>query len=105
MSYNNFELSKSSKKDKKWSITFMNTKTKRENTVHFGAKGYSDYTIHNDDVRKSNYLKRHRKRENWTKSGMNTAGFWSRYLLWNKKTVELSKKNIEDRFNIKISYS
>ena len=28
-------------------------------TIHFGAKGYSDYTRHGDEARKERYLKRH----------------------------------------------
>lgn len=58
-------------------------------TVHFGAKGYSDYTIHRDPVRMKRYLTRHgRGRENWTKSGRYTAGFWSRWLLWSRPTMK-----------------
>ena len=44
----------------------------------FGSKSYRDYTDHNDEPQKSSYLKRHEVRENWTKSGIHTAGFWSR---------------------------
>lgn len=71
--------------------------------IDFGAKGYSDYTIHKDDDRKKRYIKRHQKRENWNKSGINTAGFWSRWLLWNKPTLEESIKDVEDRFGIRIN--
>ena len=53
-------------------------------TVHFGRKGYSDYTIHKDAARMKRYLVRHRHRENWGKSGQYTAGFWSRWLLWSR---------------------
>jgi hypothetical protein len=71
--------------------------TKDGNKVNFGAKGYSDYTIHKDDERKLRYIKRHNN-ENWTKSGINTAGFWSKHLLWNKKTIPESYKYIKDNF-------
>ena len=43
--------------------------------VHFGAQGYSDYTKHKDPERKRRYITRHQKSENWTKSGVLTAGF------------------------------
>ncbi len=56
-------------------------------TVHFGRKGYSDYTIHKDPVRMKRYLSRHRRRENWGKSGQYTAGFWSRWLLWSRPSL------------------
>jgi hypothetical protein len=42
--------------------------------------------------------------ENWTKSGLRTAGFLSRWILWNKPTILASIKDVEDRFNIKIKY-
>ena len=32
-------------------------------SVHFGAKGMSDYTIHKDDERKYRYIMRHKKNE------------------------------------------
>ena len=75
-----------------------------DKTVHFGARGYEDYTMHKDDDRLSNYISRHHARENWTKSGIDTAGFWSRWLLWNKPSLRDSIKDIEKRFNVKINY-
>jgi hypothetical protein len=44
----------SKKRDKKYDALLPNGKT-----VSFGAKGYSDYTIHKDPARKHNYLNRH----------------------------------------------
>ena len=66
--------------------------------IYFGAKGYSDYTIHKDPERKQRYIERHKDRENWTKSGIDTAGFWSRWLCWNKPTIETSYNDIKKRF-------
>lgn len=67
--------------------------------VYFGASGYEDYTIHKNLKRKELYIKRHSKmNENWTKSGINTAGFWSRWLLWNKQTIKESYEDIKKRF-------
>ena len=66
--------------------------------VRFGAKGYEDFTIHKDEERKQRYIKRHQARENWAKSGIDTAGFWSRWLLWNKKTIKDSYEDIKQRF-------
>lgn len=68
--------------------------------VNFGASGYEDFTIHKDPERKQRYIIRHQKRENWDKSGINTAGFWSRWLLWNLPTIKDSYKDIQKRFNI-----
>jgi hypothetical protein len=71
-------------------------------TVNFGAKGYSDYTLHKDEDRMHRYENRHKKRENWKKSGIETAGFWSKWILWNKPSFNASIKDTEKRFNIKI---
>jgi len=56
-------------------------------TVHFGARGYSDYTMHKDSTRMKRYVIRHRRRENWGRSGRYTPGFWSRWLLWSRPTM------------------
>jgi hypothetical protein len=72
--------------------------TKTNKKVYFGAKGYSDFTIHKDQNRKQRYIDRHRGKENLTKSGIDTAGFWSRWLLWNKPTFEASFNDIKKRF-------
>ena len=91
-------LSNSSRKEKKFMVKINNK------TVHFGAKGYSDYTKHKDINRKQRYINRHKKRENWNKSGINTAGFWSRWLLWGEPTIQKSIKKIENKFNVNISH-
>ena len=61
--------------------------TKSGKHIYFGAVGYSDFTIHKDPDRKQRYINRHEKNENWTKSGIDSAGFWSRWLLWNKPSI------------------
>ena len=78
---------KSDKKDKKYYIITSSGKK-----VYFGATGYQDYTMHHDDARKQSYIRRHSANENW--NNPDTAGFWSRWLLWNKKTIDESYKDI-----------
>lgn len=73
-------------------------------TVNFGAKGYSDFTIHKDYDRMKRYENRHKSRENWSKSGIKSAGFWSKWILWNKPSLIGSIKDTERRFGIKIRY-
>jgi len=68
--------------------------------VHFGAAGYSDYTKHKDPERKHRYIIRHQKTENWTKSGILTAGFWSRWILWNLPSYRDSVADTKRRFNL-----
>ena len=69
-----------------------------EKTVHFGARGYEDYTTHKDEKRKASYLARHRTKEDWTLSGVDTAGFWARHLLWNEPSLGASVADINKRF-------
>ena len=90
------KLSKSTRSGKKWMVEVEGK------TIHFGASGMSDYTIHGDARRKELYLNRHRPRENWGRTGRQTAGFWSRWLLWNKKSLRSSIRDIRDRFGIVI---
>ena len=85
----------SSRKDKKYMIIYEGKK------IHFGQKGASDYTINKDPKRKAAYISRHQKNENQTKSGANTAGFWSRWILWNDPTsVSDNMRKVHKRFNI-----
>ena len=61
----------------------------------------SDFTIHKDEARKQRYINRHKNgNENWNKSGIDTAGFWSRWLLWNLPTIKTSYEDIKRKFNI-----
>ena len=72
----------------------------KTHTVHFGAKGYSDYTKHKDLERKKRYIIRHKKREDWTSTGILTAGFWSRWVLWNKTSFRASVDNVKEKFHL-----
>ncbi len=87
-------LRKSSRKDKKYVVDVDGVR------VHFGQRGAPDFTTTGDTERRSRYIARHRKRENWGKSGKKTAGFWARWLLWNKKTISASKKDITKKYGI-----
>lgn len=89
-------LKKSTRPEKKYMV-WIDGKT-----VHFGATGYSDYTKHKDQERMQRYSDRHKRGgETWSKNGIKTAGFWSKWLLWNKPTIAASKKDMASRFGIK----
>lgn len=88
-----------SDRDKKYKALFTDSKLKKKKTIHFGAKGMSDFTIHGDIKRKERYLKRHFPRENWKKP--DTAGALSRWILWNKPTFDASLKDFKKRFKLK----
>ena len=81
---------KSDKPEKKYYIITSSGKR-----VYFGDSKYEDFTQHKDEKRKANYLTRHRKREDW--KNKDTAGFWSRWLLWNLPSVSSSYGDIVGR--------
>lgn len=89
-------ISKSDKKDKKFKAIVKDKDKKK--TIHFGQAGASDMTQHKSEDRKKRYISRHKKNEDWTKSGIDTAGFYSKHLLWNKDTMDKSFSNLKKRF-------
>jgi len=72
--------------------------TKSDKKIYFGQAGASDMTQHKNEDRKNRYILRHQKNEDWGKSGIDTAGFWSRWLLWNKPSIKESYQDIKKRF-------
>ncbi len=85
---------KSDRADKKYYI-ITNAKKK----IYFGAAGMSDFTLHKDEARKNLYINRHKKNESkfWNKSGIDTASFWARFLLWEKPTIKESYEYIKNK--------
>ena len=97
-------------------------------TVDFGARGYSDYTKHKTPSRMRSYVLRHggqipkrsiaerdpnkiqnlmldvnrSDKEDWKMSGINGAGFWSRWYLWSFPTTGGVKRFMSNRFGIQI---
>lgn len=97
----NIILKPSDKKDKRFKVIVDNK------TIHFGLKNPKKGTFidHQDKKLKDAYIKRHSAlNEDWTKAGLKSGGFWSRYLLWNKPSLRDSIKNIENKYNLKIKY-
>lgn len=90
------KIQKSTKPDKKLQAVFIDCVTGRTKTVHFGAAGMSDYTIHKDKQRKQRYINRHSKNENW--NDPMTAGSLSRWILWNKPTLKDSITDYKKKF-------
>lgn len=87
-----YKLFKSNRKNKKYMVEISNKK------IHFGDNRYEDYTMHNDTERKKRYIQRH---INDNINNYYYPGFWSMHLLWNKKTIEESIKDIKKKFNLK----
>ena len=90
----NVTVKRSGKSDKKYDAVIDGGKF-----VSFGAKGYSDFTKNKDPQRKENYISRHKTSEDWGKSGVKSAGFWAKHVLWNKPTLKGSIGDINSRFN------
>ena len=53
-------------------------------------------------LEKNRYNNRHKINEDWTKNGIFTAGFWAKWILWNKPTLQESVADVEKRFYFKI---
>ncbi len=64
----------------------------------FGAKGYSDFTLHKDPERRDRYDNRHKIREDW--NNPKTAGSLSKWVLWNKPSLKASISDYKRRFNL-----
>ena len=94
-----YRLTASPKKEKKMRVTLPNGRT-----VNFGAKGYSNYTIHGNKARMERYLVRHRKAENWTKAGVGSPGFWARWILWSEPSLQAAIRRTEKVLGGKIIF-
>jgi len=81
-------------------VATIKTDEGQSRIVRFGAAGMSDYTKHKDEDRKQRYLDRHKAREDWTKSGILTPGFWSRWVLWNLPSFRDSVADVRSRFDL-----
>lgn len=101
------EIKKSTNPDKKLMAVFEITKDgkKTKKTTHFGSSANKDYTIYTkeDGKEKANqmrdaYLKRHIVNENW--DDFTSAGSLSRYILWEKPTIEASIKFFKSKFKL-----
>ena len=90
-------ITESPKADKKLMAVFDNDG--RRKTTHFGAKGYTDYTLSKDKDQRDRYRTRHAKD---LKTGDPTkAGFLSYYILWGDSTSRASNiSNYKKKFNL-----
>ncbi len=98
MAFKIITFGKANDKKHKYTVVVLNKETNRETTISFGAYGYSDYTQHNDVKRKELYDARHIKNEDW--DDPLTAGFWAKWILWNKPTIKDSIADVVKRFNL-----
>jgi hypothetical protein len=78
------KIYKSWRDDKKLVVRVK--KGSRDELVHFGQTGYSDYTIHKNKGRRERYLQRSAgirdKKGRLTKDDPFSSNYWSRKILW-----------------------
>lgn len=87
-------LTKSDRKGKKFKIVFSNP----AKTLHFGSAGSQTFLDHGDEIKRRNYLARHKPRENWSEVN---PGSLSARILWGPSTdLETNLKAFLKRFNI-----
>ena len=94
-------ISPSSRAGKKWCAYFENKTDGKHKTIHFGAKGYEDFTQHKDTKRAELYRARHAKdltTEN-SKSGL-SAGALSYYVLWTSPSFSQGLKNYKNKYHL-----
>jgi hypothetical protein len=91
------EIHKSSKGSYKYDAEFDSPR-RGHFSVSFGRHPYEDFTMHHDDKRRAAYLKRHAPREHF--DDPTTAGALSRWLLWEKPTLEEAETEFRARFGL-----
>jgi hypothetical protein len=68
--------------------------------VHFGSKFSKTFLDHNDNLKKSYYIKRHKALGTEDINNPITPASLSLFILWNKPTFEESLKDYKRRFNV-----
>ena len=94
---NLISITPSSNKSKKFTATFK-YKDGSFKRIHFGQRGYSDYTLGATEKQRQAYRSRHRN-DNLSKA--DTPGALSYYLLWGKsRSLKENLKAFNSKFNI-----
>jgi hypothetical protein len=100
--YKLYKPYKSDKPEKKYFVLVQGKRSIKK--IYFGAEGYSQFTNtpyykgHLDWERRQRYEDRHKEREDWGRSGVDSAGFWSYWYLWKYPTYI----EAEDKLNKKL---
>jgi len=92
------QLTPSTQEGKKYTAVFYDENRNKVKTTHFGATGYTDFTLSGDENKKTNYLSRHGK-EDWTDP--TKPATLARYILWNYKSKSKSYNDYIKKFNLK----
>jgi len=95
----NAVLQASPLKTKKWRMVFHRKKELLEYT-DFGAKGMSDFTLHQDEPRRQRFLNRFQKLIKANENDPSSAMTLSHLILWNKPTLDASFQDYLKRFKM-----
>ncbi len=87
-------ITKSDRPEKRLKAVFEDPKR----TIHFGFKGGSTFIDEQDDAKRKAYIARHKVRENW--NDPTSPGALSRYILWEKPTLQSAIGAYRRRFNL-----
>jgi len=89
-------IKKSHKPEKKFDAVFNDDGHIK--VVPFGAAGYDDFTKTKNEDQKARYINRHQANENF--NDPKSPGSLSRWILWNKPSLQESIKDFKKRFHI-----
>jgi len=99
--YKLLKITKSNKKDKKYTATFENLDNQKTFIRHFGYKNpddlKNDYTLHKDEARRNRYINR---AKNQLKDDPTKPAYLSMYILWNKPNFKDAVKDYTRRLEI-----
>ena len=76
-------ISVSGRANKKWKA-----EAEGQRTIPFGQRDAGVCTINQDEAARKAYIARHGKAENWGRTRVMTPGWLSRYLLWEKPSLD-----------------
>ena len=91
-----YTLKKSNNKGKRYVIIMPDENHKH----HFGSETGKTYADGRTDKEKKAWFSRHQKDKNF--NNIHSGIYWSKNLLWNKKSLKESIKSLEKKLNIKI---
>lgn len=89
---NSFKITKSNTKGKRYTALIDGRK------IHFGSSVGSTYIDHGDEVKRKNYIARHKVNEDWNKIN---AGSLSRFILWgDSPDINVNIANYKKKFGL-----
>jgi hypothetical protein len=98
------KLNRSDKPEKKYYVE-LEGDSGRTKRIYFGDSNSKDYTLFSAlerDERRRRYIDRHRRTEDWTSTGVETAGFWAKHILWgDTPSVQQNLRRTLSRFNLR----